>query len=81
MSELLNENKISSENPRLFIEMAKRAYERNDYVKVCECLESLIKIDSTKPEYFSGLATAQKKLKKFDDAEINYLNALKIKSS
>ena len=81
MSELLNENKISSENPRLFIEMAKRAYESNDYVKVCECLESLIKLDSTKPEYFSGLATAQKKLKKFDDAEINYLNALKIKSS
>ncbi len=75
MSELLNEN------PRPFIEMAKRAYESNDYVKVCECLESLIKLDSTKPEYFSGLATAQKKLKKFDDAEINYLKALKIQPS
>lgn len=75
MSELLNEN------PRPFVDMAKRAYEHNDYVKVCECLESLIKLDSTRPEYFSGLATAQKKLKKFDDAETNYLNALKIKSS
>ncbi|MHB8578573.1 MAG: tetratricopeptide repeat protein [Ignavibacteriaceae bacterium] len=61
-----------------FIEKAKQAYEKNDYLTVCDCLELLIKFDSSKPQYFSSLATAQKKLNKFEEAEINYLNALKI---
>ncbi len=70
-------NKITSQ----LLERAKQAYNSCDYASAESCMQQLSSINPTKPEYFSSLATIQKKMNLFDEAEINYKYALKIQPS
>ena len=60
---------------------AQNSFAQENFLASQDYLIELIDLDNSKPEYFSALATAQKKLNLLDEAKSNYFEALKLNPS
>ncbi len=60
---------------------AQNAFAQRNFITAQGYLIEVIGLDNTKPEYYSALATAQKKLNLIDKAKSNYFEAIKLNSS
>ncbi len=60
---------------------AQNSFVQENFLAAKDYLIELIDLDNSKPEYFSALATTQKKLNLLDEAKSNYYEALKLNPS
>ena len=60
---------------------AQISFAQENFLGSQDYLIELINLDNSKPEYFSALATVQKKLNLLEEAKSNYYEAIKLNSS
>jgi len=77
MADLITEKKKLQKKTSQLLRSAQEAFNNKDYLSAQDYLLEIIRTGEPKPEYFSSLASIQKKLNLFDEAEANYKEALK----